>query len=92
MPNSIQIGILAFCMVVLVAMLAWAFCWPHKHHRYGMDHSRKAAKNRSRTAGRSHSDIEMHPKNWNEDDSSSGVGKKRAMPVYEVEKDESTWV
>ncbi|APA08838.1 predicted protein [Sclerotinia sclerotiorum 1980 UF-70] len=89
MPNSVQIGILAFCIVVLVAMLAWAFFWPHKRHRYGMDNSKKAAKNRSRTAGRSHSDIEMHPKNWDEDENSSKVGKKRPMPVYEIAKDES---
>ncbi|KAG4033137.1 hypothetical protein MFRU_005g01540 [Monilinia fructicola] len=86
MPNAVEIGIIAFCMIVLFVMLVWAFCWPHKYHRYGMDHSKKAAKQRSRTAGRSHHDVEMQPRHWNEYDHHSRSGKTRKMPVYDAEK------
>lgn len=92
MPNAIEIGIIAFCILVLFAMLLWAFFWPHKHHRYGMDSSRKAAKKRSRTAGRSHHDIEMHPRNWDEPESSPRSGKKKVTPKYDSEKEDVDWV
>lgn len=99
MPNAIEIGIVVFCMIILFAMLAWAFCWPHKNRRSRMDHSRKAAKKRSRTAGRSHRDVEMHPRNWNEDENRSKIGKTRPMPVFDeennvelVKDDNSEWV
>ncbi|KAF7956135.1 hypothetical protein EAE96_005055 [Botrytis aclada] len=88
-----HIAIVAFCMIVLAAMLAWAFFWPHKHHRYGMDDSRKAAKKRSGTAGRSHRDVEMHPRNWNKVDSHSRNGKTRKMPLHDDESEKyETWV
>lgn len=87
-----HIAIVAFCMIVLAAMLAWAFFWPHKHHRYGMDDSRKAATKRSRTAGRSHRDVEMHPRNWNKVENHSRNGKTRTMPVHDEPEKYETWV
>ncbi|ESZ94821.1 hypothetical protein SBOR_4781 [Sclerotinia borealis F-4128] len=103
MPSAVAITIIAFCMIVLFAMVAWAFFWPHKYHRYGMDHSKKAAKKRSRTAGRSHHNVEMHPKHWGEGENSQPgngdgenhqprIGKTRPMPKYDSEKDASDWV
>ncbi|QSZ32471.1 hypothetical protein DSL72_002045 [Monilinia vaccinii-corymbosi] len=82
MPGSIQIGIVAFCMVFLLALLAWAFCWPHKHHRPRMDHSKTAARHRSCTAGRSHHHVEMQPRCWSEAaDQRLKNGKTRNMPT-----------